>query len=278
MADATRAQFDSDLNSEPETTPKSRNLRQRPPKRTIEMSSDEEESNSSVSMPPPLLPSPPVMESTLPETRNGNKRGKQLHGADLRVKEPYPLSVATGSQNGNARVNAPSHVLGLVSIDNPSSSSIDLLPQPISLPSTSTANVDDHSSTERSTDGVGQLSNSSSDSTMPTASKLYFIIVVKLTIPALTLNFIYIFEDFQAWVVRHLGILKAQMSQVQESVDVLVHGQKASQNDHQSVESQDLPSLPIRNMEELTSVNEILLDDAKRRALVIVYIYIIIIC
>lgn len=269
MADATRAQFDSDLNSEPDNTPKSRNLRQRPPKRTIEMSSDEEESNSTVSMPPPpLLPSPPAIEATLPETRNGNKRGKQFHSADLRGEEPYSPSVATGNQNGNALVNAPSHVLGLVSIDNPSSSSIDLLPQPNSLPSTSTGNVDDHSSTERNMDGVGQLSNSSTDSTMPTASKLYFIIVIKLPIPALTFNF-FIFEDFQAWVVRHLGILKAQMSQVQESVDVLVHGQKASQNDHQNVESQDLPSLPIRNMEELASMNEVLLDDAKRRALVI---------
>lgn len=73
-------------------------------------------------------------------------------------------------------------------------------------------------------------------------------------------------------MVRHMGILKAQVSQLQESVDVLLRGQTLSQPGPLSAELDELPTLPIRSTDELTSLNEVLVDDVRRKALVSIWL------
>lgn len=75
-------------------------------------------------------------------------------------------------------------------------------------------------------------------------------------------------------MIRNMGIMKAQLNQIQESIDVLQDRRLCGSAVAAAVtenpdESECFKLLPITNMEQMNQFNDCISVDSKRRALVL---------
>lgn len=80
-----------------------------------------------------------------------------------------------------------------------------------------------------------------------------------------------LFSEFQSWVVRNMGIMKAQMKQIQETLDAMLHKSNDAIDSTAAFEVEDdslQEYLPVSNDESLAKVEEKLMDTLTRKKLV----------
>ncbi|CAL8110305.1 unnamed protein product [Orchesella dallaii] len=74
--------------------------------------------------------------------------------------------------------------------------------------------------------------------------------------------------DFQNWMIRNVAIIKAQIKQLQESVDVLLTCGGPQSTAAEAVPISNLAKIPIYSVSELEGLNAVLLEDTNRQRMI----------